>query len=760
MEHKLRLNQPAFNLNTPTFDWDAGFPVGNGRLGAMVRGLLCGEVITLNEDSLWYGPHADRGNPDGKAHIEEIRSLLKQGKVREADKMCYMALTSVPKYFGAFEPMGELYIYFNHSDKITEYQRELDLANALANVSYQVDGMQVRRECFASYPDQVMVFRLSADKPELDVHFNIMRRPCDLGTEVVQSDILHMPGQCGPDGVRFSCLLGAQSDGEMTQLGDFIGVKNASEIVIYIAANSDFYEEKPFDVSLNQLKAAMALGYDEVKRRHLEDYCSLYQRAEIDFGTENKEPIDCRLEKLRTGQEDAGLLELIFHYGRYLMISASRPGSQAMNLQGVWNDKFAARWECNYTININTEMNYWIAETTQLSECHEPLFTLIDRMVPNGEKTARELYGCGGFVAHHATNLWGDTAIEGISFPSSVWPMGGAWFCLHMWDHYCYTLDKGFLEKRAFPVMKSAAEFFTQYLTEAEDGCFVTGPSLSPENVYLMEDGTPGRECMAPEMDNQILRALFRAVTRACEILDCCDSDYEKFMFYLSKIRTTRINHFGGIMEWDRDYKEAVPGHRHLSPLFGLYPDDQISVEKTPELAEACAKTLERRLGSTDMQSCGDGYFGWSGAWAAACFARLGNAEMARECLEVVLRESMSDSLLNNLPIFQIEGNFGVAAAVYELMLRSDEEKIVLLPALPKIVSKAGSFRGLAARGGFIIDAQWKDGKAVRARILSKAGGICQIQAEGIRGVNAEYRLENGILSFRTEKNGKYELYF
>ncbi|MBO5070259.1 MAG: glycoside hydrolase family 95 protein [Roseburia sp.] len=753
MENKIIISEDS---KESRYAWHDGFPIGNGRLGAMITDYSWFEEISLNEDSLWYGTYHERTNPDGKKYLEEIRSLLQQGKVKEADKLCYLAMTSSPKYFGSYEPMCSLYLIQNVRGEIKNYRRELDLEQSIVSMSYDVDRLKVRRECFVSYPDQVMVFKFSADQPRLDMQVNLVRRPYDMGTDIPEENVLHMPGQCGPGGICFDCMLTAKTNGRTSRIGDYISFEEASEIVLYVTANSNFYETSPYEKTLQQLHNAAEQDYEILKERHIADYQALYRRASVDFGTQSVEALPERLEKVRAGGTDKGLLELLFNYGRYLMISASRPGTQAMNLQGIWNKTYAPPWDCNYTININTEMNYWIAESTGLSECHEPLFVLLERMVPNGEKTAEHLYGCEGFVAHHATTLWGDTAGNGFSFPSSVWPMGGAWLSLHMWDRYLYTGDQVFLKERAFPILKKAAHFFTQYLTLAEDGCYVSGPSLSPENVYITEDGSEGKECMAPEMDNQILRALFRTVIHAYEIVgDCDEKEYQTYRYFLSKLRPTRINKNGCIMEWDKDYEELDPGHRHISPLWGLYPDSQIALDKTPELAKACERTLERR-NREDTQGF-VGFYGWVGAWVACCYARLGMAEEAKKCLYDLLKKCVTNSLLSIYPVYQIDGNFGATAAVVELLLRSEEDRIVLLPALPAELD-TGSFHGLCARGGFVIDAKWREGKICNAVITSRNGNICRVKAEGCRGVNTSFVVEDGFIVFHTEKGRTYEL--
>lgn len=758
MENKLIID----NCNGASREWDSGFPIGNGRMGAMIQGWPgFYDITVLNHDTLWYGPHRDRDNRDAIKYVPKIRQLLKEGNVKEADKLCYTAMTSVPKYFGAYEPMGSLYVWHNDDcgKKRGPYTRELDLETAIVHVQQETDGINRKREYFVSYPDQVFIYRMTASEPVLDIHTNIMRRPYDMGCDFPEENVIHMNGQCGPDGVSFSCCLSAQTDGKLERIGDSLAISNASEITLFITSSSDFYEENHKEAALAQLRAAMEKSYEELKARHIADYQSLYSRSRIDFESQNAPSMVDRMNDLRSGKTDSGLLELMVNYAKYLMISCSRPGSQASNLQGIWNNNYAAPWECNYTVNINTEANYWIAESTGLSDCHLPLFDLIDRMVPNGERTAKTVYGCEGFVSHHTTNLWGDTSIEGNSFPSSVWPMGGAWLALHLWEHYAYTQDKEFLEKRAFPVLKKAARFFCQYLDKSDDGYYMTGPSLSPENPYWANDNYVGRHCMAPEIDNQILRALFRSVLNSYEILGIHDEEEDIFKTIMAGIRPIRINQYGAILEWDKDYKESDVGHRHLSPLFGLFPDYQIKPDRMPEIAKACETTLKRRFTKNDKDS--DFVIAWGDAWAAACYARLGNGEKAAYHMYRVLTV-MSNSLLSNkhyVPCIQIEASFAGAAAILEMILGSDDEKIMLLPALPADIP-AGSFQGLRSRGGFEVDAKWRDGKLYAASITSLSGNPCRIKAANIAGVNTEHTFEDGMLVFDTKAGETYQLLF
>ena len=772
MENKIIIDQwSGDNVRA----WASGFPIGNGRLGAMIGGFPADdERISFNTDSFWYGPKQERDNFDGKKYYKEIRRLLKQGDHKRADKLCFMAMTSQPKYFGAYEPLGQLFIQHNNYinnwvDEIETgkfqkgFKKVLDLETAIVSTVRYVEDVKVESEYFVSAPDCVFVYRMKAEKPILDIHAHFMRRPCDMSARPVDDgSIVHIPGQAGPDGVRSYSFLSGKTDGKMERIGDYIGFSDASEIILFFTTATDFYEKAPYNegdaysVALAQMKAARAMDYGELRSRHIADHSALYNRSSISFNTpETSEPFPRRLAALKEGKRDMGMLELFYNLGKYLLIASSRENSQAANLQGIWNNAYAPVWECNYTLNINTQANYWIAESAGLPECHMPLFDLIDRMIPNGEKTAKNLYGCDGFVAHHTTNIWGDTSIEGISFPSSVWPMGGTWLILHMWDHYLYTQDKEFLRDRAFPAMKKNAIFFSQYLELSEEGYYVTGPSLSPENPYYV-NGTLARHCMGPESDNQLLIALFKSLIKAYDILDIRDEYYDRFKEILSKIRTPRINSGGAILEWQEEFEERDKCHCHLSHLISLYPCHEIQRDTTPELAAAAEKTLENRF--AQMQGFGRGIMGWSEGWAAACYARLGMPERVLFHLYRLMSICSASFLHINLA-FQIDGNIEGAAAVTEMLLSCDEKRITLLPALPVQIPD-GSFTGLRARGGFALDVEWKGGKAACATVTSLFGNDCIIKCPGLVGVDTEFTREGEYIKFATEKGKKYTLKF
>lgn len=710
-------------------DWNQALPIGNGSLGGMVYGGVESEHIQLNEDTVWYGGPRDRNNPDALKYLPLIRALLTEGKLGEAEKLSLIAQSGTPESEGHYEPLGDLYLSFdNHIGEIGDYRRELDIENAVVTIKYTLNNTSYKREIFTSAVHKAMVIRLTADKPgSISFTASFDRYKCLDEKTAVSNDTIHMSGTCGgKGGVKFSSLLKTVPEGGRAYtVGVHQVIEDADAVTLYLCARTNYYDEDYFKSCLNTLKHASALKYEDLLNTHINEYKTYFKRTSLVIRNEKLSddleslPTNKRLERIKDGYDDLGLTSLYFQFGRYLLISSSRPGTMAANLQGIWNKDMMPAWDSKYTININTEMNYWPAEVCNLSECHMPLFDLIERMRIHGRVTARKMYNCGGFVAHHNTDIWGDTAPQDLYPPATQWPMGAAWLCLHIWEHYEFTQDEEFLGKY-FGTLKEAAEFFVDFLVEDSQGNLVTSPSVSPENTYMLPNGERGTLCIGPSMDSQIIYSLFSACITASSILDTDREFSGKLQKLRDKLPKPAIGKYGQIQEWAVDYDEVEPGHRHISHLFALHPSNQITVRKTPELADAARRTLERRLAH------GGGHTGWSRAWIINMWARLEDGELAYENLKSLLAKSTLPNLFDNHPPFQIDGNFGGAAGLAEMLLQSHSDEITILPALPNIWEE-GYVKGLCARGGFKLNITWKHNKLLSAEVYSSTNRQCRI---------------------------------
>lgn len=792
MEHLRRRmkadNQLSLWYLQPAREWVEALPVGNGRLGGMVFGRVNEELIQLNEDTLWSGRPRDTNNYDAIKYLDEVRHLVFAGEYIKAQKIVEEKMCG--PYNESYLPLGNLRLSFPGGADATDYVRELDLTTAIARTSYVREDVSYTREVFCSAVDDVLVIRLSCDRAGALNFTALLDSLLRFSTKVIDESCLALFGEApthvepnyldsdnpivyGEDpetaGMSFGVYLRAIAEGgSVTVDEEGLRISNADAVTLLLAAATSYngfdrdpsFEGKdPAAICEKHIKESANRAYEQIMDEHIADYQRLFDRVELKLGNVDVPdlPTDLRLEAVKGGADDPQLVSVLFQYGRYLLISSSRPGTQPANLQGIWNEELRPPWSSNWTMNINAEMNYWPAETCNLAECHDPLFDLIDDLRVTGSKTARVQFGCRGWVANHNTDIWRPaTPVSGWA-GYAFWPMAGAWLCQHLWEHYAFSGDREFLANRAYPVMKDAALFCLDWLVEDEEGNLGTCPSTSPENRFLTPCGEEACISFSSTMDMAIMKDLFMHCIESSRILGI-DTDFRTQLEDTYEcLLPYRIGRHGQLMEWSCDFEEGEPGHRHISHLFGLHPANQIQLRAYPELAEASRRTLTHRL------EHGGGHTGWSCAWIINCWARLEDAEAAYDYVMTLLRKSTYPNLFDAHPPFQIDGNFGGTAGIAEMLLQSHAEEISLLPALPKAWA-CGYVRGLRARGGFELDIRWKDGMLSQARFRATLDSTCRIRTYSsvmvrLDGKNVEVKqLEPEVIEFVARKGKEYEI--